>query len=359
MNAINLIAAIFGGTGVYLIFNGLTGVFGPNSKSLSLDDEIKKNARPGFQPRIEALLYQARAPISYGEFMATSLAIGVLVAAAFFFITRGLLVTIVGLLSGTLIYYLYLGDRRDRIGIEYENAQPEVADIIAASFRSKGYNLQAVLNQVIENGPEIAREDWIRLAAALESHHLDQAVIGRVLEYRNSPGLWRIVEAIRLFRNDLERLAPLMDKVKRDLSQEVAIEREIHAEMVGPRRQLMYVALMPAVLLVIFILFSPEIGAFYSSLLGQMVMIAVLGASVGIYALGVRAAEKKIRIRQPSAMVVGSAMAEHGSQPQIESLVGLAAIEPLFGQEDFDDQTIPEVQETQSSQGLSEDDFLA
>jgi len=357
MNAINLVAAIFGGAGLYLVFSALTGAFGPKSRGLGLPDEAKTADRRGFQARIEALLYQARAEITYAEFMAASLGIGVLVAAAFFFITRGLLVTIVGLLSGTLIYYLYLGDRRDRLGIEYEKVQPEIADIIAASFRSKGYNLPAVLSQVIENGPEIAREDWVRLAAALESHLVDEAGVNQVLEYRNSPGLWRIVEAIRLFRHDLERLAPLMDRIKRDLSQEVAIEREIHTEMVGPRKQLLYVALMPAFLLVIFILFSPEIGAFYASLLGQVVMIAVLGASVGIYAVGVRAAEKKMRLREPSAMAIGGGMAEQEHQPQGESLVGLAALEPLFGQDDGQDLDMP-VARRSSDQGLSEADFL-
>jgi Flp pilus assembly protein TadB len=357
MNAINLVAAIFGGAGVYLIFTGFTGNLFLSSGKRSLQGTNERASRTYSQARIEAVLYQARAPISYAEFMATSLAIGILIAAAFFFITRGLLVTVVALLSGTGVYYLYLIDRRDRIRIEYEKVQPEVADIIAAAFRSRGYNLPAVLNQVIESGPEVAREDWIRLAAAFESRHLDDRAISQVLEYRNSPGLWRIVEALRLFRDDLERLAPLMEKIKRDLSQEVAIEREIVTEMVGPRKQLMYVAMMPTALLVIFILFSPEIGAFYASLVGQIVMIAVLGASALIYALGVRAANNKMRLRQASVTGFGGKMAEVEVQETDPSLVGLPAGDNLFEHASEVEQNWPVDTET-SSEGLSDRDFL-
>ena len=41
MNAINLVAAIFGGAGLYLVFSALTGAFGPKSRGLGLPDEAK------------------------------------------------------------------------------------------------------------------------------------------------------------------------------------------------------------------------------------------------------------------------------------------------------------------------------
>ncbi|MCB2160624.1 hypothetical protein KQH40_00900 [bacterium] len=349
MNAINLVFAITGGAGVYLIFAGVTEHLSP-PRAISASRAEKERKGPSFQQRIESMLYQARAPISYAEFMGTSFAIGLIVSFAFFFLTKGFLVSLFGLVVGMALYYVYLSGKKDKVAIEYEKVQPEIADIMAASFRSKGYNLPAVLNQVIVSGPEIARDDWIRLAAAMESRNVDERAINKVLTYRNSPGLWRIVEAILLFRHELERLAPLMDKIKRDLTREVAIEREIITEMVGPRKQLLYVAMMPAVLLVIFVLFSPEIGAFYSSGLGQIVMIAVLSISGAIYYFGTTAATKRMRIRQSVAQVPGSGMIGQEAQRLGNKVAGNHSGDGFF------DDRLPVADQGESS-GMIEDDF--
>ena len=108
----------------------------------------------------------------------------------------------------------------------------------------------------------------------------------------------------------------------------------------------------------IFILFSPEIGAFYASLFGQVVMIGVLGASVLIYALGVRAASGKMRLSQSSGAGFGGGMAEGEGQGPPSLVVGYCDQAPLFEQASPQAEgRLPESE--RSSEGLTKRDFLS
>ena len=55
MNAMNLVAAIFGGAGIYLIITSLTGTVVPWVGGRSLQGAAKKVSQPSLQARIEAL----------------------------------------------------------------------------------------------------------------------------------------------------------------------------------------------------------------------------------------------------------------------------------------------------------------
>ena len=188
--------------------------------------------------------------------------------------------------------------------LEYEEEQPQVAYLLYNAFRSMGFNLNGVISMVINNGPDIVRDDWTRILAALSGAVPDHRLINQVLTKRNSPGLSKLVEAILLFQSNMEKLPEVLLDLRQDITAEVRLTREANRELSGPKRELALVCIMPLALQIVFILLAPSIRDFYSSILGQFITIGLYAYSAILYIVGTNKATKMIQLKKPDSLVV-------------------------------------------------------
>jgi tight adherence protein B len=301
----NTILTLSGAIGLFLIVMGLLeNLWRPKAKGGGLagleNAEPLITERRGLSPynKLQTLLYQARAPITVPEFVFTSLGMGSALALVMYWVSGALLLALVMLLAGAFTYYLYLTGRRDRLARQYEEIQPQVVYTLYFYIKSHGLDLIGAVKNVAQTGPEIVRDDWRTLAAAISQERLNVVALNRLLTHRSSPSFTRIVEALLLFRDaNIAQLPQILEDLRRDISLEVEIARENAAGIFGARRQLLWVALMPLALAIVFILMMPTFKAFYQSLFGQLLLLGLWGFSGAVYLFGSRAASKASSLR--------------------------------------------------------------
>jgi hypothetical protein len=298
--------ALTAGIGLFLIGIGLAGnaLLRPAKPHGGLEDLLSEaDARPSrtkisLGVILESLLYQARAPLSPGEFLFTSMGLGALLGIGMFLASGAFLVSVVAFLAGGFLYYLYLSGRRDRLNRQYEEAQTQVVYSLYFYLKSNGLDFQGMVQHLAEAGPEIARDDWRQVAAAVSTARINVAALNRLITERNSPSFTRILEALLLFRGDnIAQLPEILEDLRRDISLEVEIAREGATHLYGARRQLLLVALMPVVLGVAFLLLIPSFKVFYQGVFGQALLLLSWAFSAGVYLYGSRSAARAAAVR--------------------------------------------------------------
>jgi len=303
---VNILLSFLAGLGLFLIVIGfLDNYFGLRNKQTgklagfdSTDHSPNPRQSISVRKALENLLYQAQAPISIAEFLFTCLGLGVLLAFAIYLVSGAVFVSIITFFAGVLLYYAHLMNRREKLARTYEEAQPQVIYTLYFYLKSYGLDFSGAIKNVGEAGPEIARPDWQAVAAAFSQADIDVESLNRLLTYRGSPSFTRIVEALLLFRGEnIHELPRVLEDLRRDISQEVEISRESAVAIFGAKRQLMLVAMMPVALALVFILMMPSFKEFYSSAIGQILLVGMWLFSAGVYALGARAAAKASSVR--------------------------------------------------------------
>jgi Flp pilus assembly protein TadB len=300
------IFAFVGGIGFFLIALGILENLGirPERSGKKLANLLLPDKGPHDRRKISMLgmlnilLYQARAPISVGEFILVSLGLGALLGVLMYLVSQALLLSLVMFGIGAYLYYTYLLGRREHLSRQYEEAQAQVIYTLYFNLKSKGLDFLGMVENVAETGPEIVREDWKKVAAAVASREPDFTVLNELITYRSSPSFTRIVEALLKFRGEkIHELARVLEDLRRDISLDVEIARENATHIFGARRQLMLVAAMPLVLSLVFILMLPTFKEFYQSGLGQLLMLGIWGFSGAVYLFGAKAASKASMVR--------------------------------------------------------------
>lgn len=300
------ILAFVGGIGLFLIIVGVLEHIGirPERPRQKLDELVSLDVQPRSRRKISMvgmlniLLYQARSPITAAEFILVSLGLGALMGVLMFLVSRALLLSLVMFGIGAYLYYTFLVGRRDRLGRQYEEAQAQVIYTLYFNLKSRGLDFQGMVENVAKAGPEIAADDWKKVAAAIAPQEPNFTILNELVTYRSSPSFTRIVEALLLFRDEkIFELPQVLEDLRRDISLDVEIARENATYIFGARRQLMFVAAMPVLLSLVFMLMLPTFKEFYESGLGQMLLLGMWGFSGGVYFFGSRAASKASMVR--------------------------------------------------------------
>lgn len=266
-------------------------------------DEYQAKSKLTLTDRIEALLYQARAPITPAEFIGTSVILGVAIGGVFFFSTRALLISILASLGGGIIYYIHLLNKSERLSIEYEDVQPQIASMLWHSFRAHGLDLDKVLIEVSEKSPPIVQGDWITVRASLQGSSPDYKSINAVLSKRSSPGLSNMVELIVTFRDQREKIPDLLNEMREEITLDVEDTRETIANLSAPRRELGFMALMPIFITLLFASTGGAFGAFYRTFTGQLTIIGAWLMTGITYFWIVRSAKNAINPRERTYII--------------------------------------------------------
>jgi tight adherence protein B len=258
-----------------------------------IEGGLRREAR-GLMARIDQMLYQARLQVSASEFVSISVFLGIAVGAIMLFSTGAIAAAGIGFLSGSVVYYILLEQRRDKQLEAYEQAMPNALREIRSAFRLRGLSLSKALQQVAEHGPEVVRQDFEELTASFSGASIDIARIQRLLGLRGSYALDRVTEVFLQFHTTPQRVPEMLDLLIPRLRREVAVRRETRANISGPQRELLVVAIMPFALVIFFRITAPEYGAFYSTALGQLLLIVAWVMDLAIYLFAIRAVRNVI-----------------------------------------------------------------
>lgn len=287
----NILIALVGALGMYVIFLGLYSYITVSLKGAPgglLYGPEEDSPRPerlsgSLIERLDQMLYQARMPVSAGEFLAVSALLGTAVAAALFFATGALAAAVVGFVSGSFLYYIYLDQRRSSQLDEYEAVLPHALRDIRSAFLAKGLSPGEALRYVAEEGPEICRADFEELAATFSESPIDYARLHRLLGLRGSYALDRAAEAFLQFHTMPQRIPEILDLLIPRLRKEIRVRREMRADTSNPKWQLVIVVAVPFLVIFFLRFAAPEYIRFYSSPVGQLVFIAAFVVDVALY----------------------------------------------------------------------------
>jgi len=295
----NILLAMIGSVGVTLIVLAFVDLLFPGGKKGEgeirlqvLPTQKKTKQTMNFFGRLEVMLFQAHANISVTEFIMVSLMVGGLLGVLIYLTTRALIVSIIMLVAGGVLYYLYLLQRREKLSMEYENLQPQVAYMMLAQFNAKGNNLMAVLEYLATGGPELIRDDWKEVWASMSSSETDYSRINKVLSFRNSPSFTKLVEIVLMFRDNVQSMTKVLVDVRKMIAEDVEIARENNSTIYSAKSQLTYVACMPVGLTIVFSLMMPQYADFYASFIGQIVVLISWSLCAGAYFFGATMATK-------------------------------------------------------------------
>jgi tight adherence protein B len=294
MTAIKIFIALGIAIGSYMLFLGIytyvtVSLMSDRGGLLTEADRGLRSEATGLLERLDQMLYQARLQVSVNEFLSISIFLGLAAGIIMFFATGAIAAAGIGFLSGSVLYYIVLEQRRDRNLEAYEQAMPNALREMRGAFRLRGLSLTQALRQVAEHGPEVVRQDFEELTAAFSGSSIDMARIQRLLGLRGSYALDRVTEVFLQFHSTPQRVPEMLDLLIPRLRREVAVRRETRANISGPQRELLVVAVMPFALVIFFRVTAPEYGAFYSTALGQLLLIVAWIMDLAIYLFAIRA----------------------------------------------------------------------
>jgi len=287
----NIFIALVGALGMYMIFLGLYTYITVSLKGPSrglLHGPVDDLTQPGrfadsLMERMDQLLYQARISVSVGEFLSVSALLGLAVGGVMFFATGGVASVLIGFLSGLFLYYIYLDHRRAKKLDAYEAAMPHALRDMRAAFMARGLSPLEALRYVSEHGPDECQTDFEELAATFSESRVDYARLQRLLGLRGSYALDRVAEALLQFHHLPQRIPEILELLVPRLRKEVRIRREMRANVSNPRRQLVFVAVMPFLIVLFFRAAAPEYASFYARPLGQLILVLAFVIDVVVY----------------------------------------------------------------------------
>lgn len=299
MTAIKIFIALGIAVGSYMLFLGIytyitVSLMSDQGGLLSDVDGGLRGEAIGLLERLDQMLYQARLHVSASEFLSISIILGLASGVIMFIATGAIVAAGIGFLSGSVLYYIVLEQRRDRILEAYEQAMPNALREMRGAFRLRGLSLTQALRQVAEHGPEVVRRDFEELTAAFSGSSIDMARIQRLLGLRGSYALDRVTEVFLQFHSTPQRVPEMLDLLIPRLRREVSVRRETRANISGPQRELLVVAVMPFALVIFFRITAPEYGSFYSTALGQLLLIVAWIMDLAIYLFAIRAVREVI-----------------------------------------------------------------
>jgi Flp pilus assembly protein TadB len=300
-----IFSVIFGYGALTLVSGAFPGIFGGGGRLsfVQQEEEISRNprrkfSRTTFADQVGSWLYQADADITLSEFLMVSSMIGGALGAVFLFATRAILVAVGAFLLGFVIYYIFLLSRRENNALEYEKVQPQVVSALYMSFKTKGVNLDGVLEQIAEKGPTIVREDWRRIRAAFTATTFDVTPINELLNKRASPALTAIVSILITYRNSVNDIPEILNSMREEIAQDVDDTTTSLSALKGPRQEMGIVAAVPVAVVLFYI--SGGMGDFYGTVIGQVLIIAAWLFTAAVYFIVNQQVRKAVNPRTAS-----------------------------------------------------------
>lgn len=270
IGAVNAALALVGTAGVIMVVLGLTSVARVNLRRRLAGEE-----GGGFLDDLQARLDQAELEVTAREFLRASLLLGGVTGIGTHLLVGFPVMTILAFAAGSMMYWIYLENRRDRKVRAYRSALAEGADLIRENFAVIP-SLQAVFDMVAESGPPALREDFRRMTAGLTAGASLEAVLEEVKERRRSPFLDQMAETLLVHEKEGGEIGEILKRMAESIREQIRIQQRIDAEQLRQRWTGRIVALFPFAAVVALKFIAPNyVNPYYGSALGQATLMVV------------------------------------------------------------------------------------
>jgi Flp pilus assembly protein TadB len=294
----NVILALVGAFGILAT---VISLISPRTVKLRGRDDYVE-AEYGLAQVVQRKIDQAGLPITAGELIRTSAFLGVLGAVLGYVLSGAFVGLIFGGFAGVYLFWAYLEDRRDKQRVAYQAALADVAAQLIEGFREGG-TIQAAVQKVIQFGPEVAREDWKKVAARLQGRMSISEALAPVLELRRDPVLDAIAQmlTVRVQKGGqaTEALGGLLDLVR----ERVHFRERVKAELGQPTWEVRLVAALPFLVVAFLRVTTPEYSVFWSSILGQLSLVLSWGMVIVGYWMATKYIRKSMMIEESLGVV--------------------------------------------------------
>ena len=230
----------------------------------------------GLTAALQRALAQANIPITAGEFLRVSLILGVPLGGAGILLTGAPVLGLVGFFGGAFLYWMYLSDRRDKARIAYQEALLGVIEVLREAYAATG-SLPMALDAVAEHAPPAARGDFEEIQSRYQVGESLVEVLQEVADRRREVLLDQLVEALIAHSQEGGELGPVLDALSQAARGMARVRRKVNSSMAKIRWEARIVSIAPFLFMVILRFTAPTLqGPFYSSVWGQMALVAVV-----------------------------------------------------------------------------------
>lgn len=295
--AINLILALVASFGVLVI---VLALISPRAVPLKGREYVEK--RLGLMERLEQKLIQADIPVTPGEFLRVSGFLTALMAIVGILLTNAPIGGILGGAIGALLYWSYLGDRRDRNRAEYREALEQVAALLAEGFEEGGSE-QAALQKVVEYGPSIVRDDFDSVLARLQGGMSLADALKPIQDRRRDPVLDAICQMLVVRKQQGGQAKQALRDLQALVGEQNRFRQRVKAEMGQPLWEVRLLAVLPFLAVAFLRATTPEYPRFWSTWIGQLMLAGGWGLTIIGYIVAMRYVTKAMAVEESLGVV--------------------------------------------------------
>jgi tight adherence protein B len=315
----NVALALLGGAGVLVMFLALF------ASTPSADVGRKVSGEERRKTTLQQKIDQANLPITAGEFVKAGTILAVATSVLGYVLLRTVTGAVMGGLIGPLLYWGYLGGKRDKIRRIYQEALARVAAILRDVI-GRGGSLNEGITAIAKRGPGVTREDFGNASAALVSGQPLQKALEPLGERRRDPILTMLVEILLVHEEHGSGVKAVLDRLATAARRRANVRKRILAEQAQLRWEARIVSVAPFVMLAIFRFSAPGlVGPYYATTAGEITVLIAGLISIVSYVLVMRVGNRPLQIVESIFVAPEPGTAGGQSGATAQSSAGVAA----------------------------------
>ncbi|HIQ01802.1 MAG TPA: hypothetical protein EYH30_06700 [Anaerolineales bacterium] len=238
----------------------------------------------GLMGRIQANLDRAGIEMTAAEFLRTGGLIGLAIGAVLLVLSGQPILLVAGVGVGYAGYWMVLAERKQAFVREYRDALATAVDIIRNTFAATP-SISIAVQNIVNYGPPILRDDFARVSALLSAGASFEEAMAPVQARRQDLFLDQMVEALGLREHEGASVTQLLNALSEAIRAQGRIFRDMMAEQKKARLEAVIVSLSPIAFYLLMSVIMPGYREFYRTLLGQVILLAIVLLSAGGYYL--------------------------------------------------------------------------
>jgi len=245
---------------------------------VSLGEDIRKRG-------LAKALAQAGLPVTPAQFMRLGALTGIASSSLLLSLIGSPLVAgFVGM--GSILFYIrWLYGRRDQLKLAYEEALGKACEYMGTGAQRTG-TIEGALAHSVDLVDPILREDFTELSGLISQNASIRNAFANIQARRQSQALTMMAETLIVWssRGSTQSLKDVLTPLRLSIQKNAATHRKVDAELSGPKKTMIIVAIAPILFAVMMRLSSPAFARYYASLQGEILQIVAYSiAASGLF----------------------------------------------------------------------------
>ena len=240
---------------------------------------------------LEKALAQAGLPVTPAQFIRFGLIIGLVSAASILSLVGSLIVAVFVGLGSVVLYVRWLYDRREQLRMGYEEAIGRACEYMGVGAQADD-TLEGAMKHSLELVDPILRDDVDEVINLLSQNASVTKSFAGIQKKRQSQALDFLAETLIIWdkRGSKLSLKDVLSPLRLIIQKNVSTQQKMDAELSGPKRTMIIVAIAPIIFVVLMRLSSPAYAQYYTTPQGELLQIvsysiAMIGLVFGERAL--------------------------------------------------------------------------